>query len=301
MNRILALTLAALLALPALALPARAQPMPVVASFSILGHVVEAIGGDRVRVHTLVGPDRDAHTYQPTPADSRVVAEARVVVVNGLGFEGWIERLVQASGTKARVVTATAGIKTRAMADAHGHAHGKSADPHVWHDPTRLPAYVRNVAEGLASADPANAEGYRAAAAAFAERLGDLDKWAEAEFAKVPAAKRKVITTHDAFGYLAERYKVTFRSPRGITTDAEPSAKGIALLIRQIREEKIKAVFVENISDRRMIDQLAKEAGVTVGGRLYSDALSGADGPARTYEDLFRHNVSLLTSGMLQN
>ena len=290
----------ALLSLALLAtLPARAEPMPVVATFSILGQIAETIGGDKLRVQTLVGPDRDAHVYQPTPQDSRVLAEAKVVLVSGLGFEGWIERLVKASGTKAQVVVATKGIPTRKMADAHG--HGSGVDPHVWHDPKRMAAYVRNLAEGLAAADAANAEAYRASSAAFIGRLEAMDAWAEAEFAKVPAAKRKVITTHDAFGYLAERYKLTFRSPRGVTTDAEPSAKGIAQLINQIRAEKTKAVFVENITDRRMIDQLAKEAGAAVGGRLYSDALSAAGGPAATYEALFRHNVSLLTSGMLQN
>ena len=294
-----ALLLAAALALPALSGPARAEPMPVVATFSILGQIAETIGGDKVRVQTLVGPDRDAHVYQPTPQDSRVLAEARVVLVSGLGFEGWIERLVKASGTKAQIVVATRGIPTRKMAGAHG--HGSGVDPHVWHDPKRMAAYARNLAEGLAAADAANAEAYRASSAAFIGRLEAMDAWAEAEFAKVPAAKRKVITTHDAFGYLAERYKLTFRSPRGVTTDAEPSAKGTAQLIDQIRAEKIKAVFVENITDRRMIDQLAKEAGAAVGGRLYSDALSAADGPAATYEALFRHNVSLLTSGMLQN
>lgn len=279
--------------------PASAEPMPVVATFSILGHVVEAVGGDKVKVRTLVGPDRDAHVYQPTPADSRVVAEAKLVVTNGLGFEGWIERLIKASGTKAEVVVATKGIATRKLADAHG--HGSGVDPHVWHDPKRMAPYARTVAEGLAKADPANAEAYRQGAAAFAGMLATLDTWAESRFAEIPQAKRKVISTHDAFGYLAERYKLSFRAPRGLTTDAEPSAKGIAQLIDQIRAEKIRAVFVENITDRRMIDQLALEAGATVGGRLYSDALSATDGPAPTYEALFRHNVSLLTSGMLQN
>ncbi len=288
-----------LLALLATPHPAFAEPMPVVASFSILGQVVEAIGGDKVKVHTLVGPDRDAHVYQPTPADSRVLAGAKVVVINGLGFEGWIERLVKASGTQAQIVVATKGIPTRKMTDAHG--HGSGVDPHVWHDPQRMAPYARTIAEGLAAADPANGEAYRGSALAFAGLLDTLDKWAETRFAEVPAAKRKAITTHDAFGYLAARYRLTFRAPRGLTTDAEPSAKGIAQLIDQIRAEKTRALFVENITDRRMIDQLAKEAGAVVGGRLYSDALSAADGPAATYEALFRHNVSLLRSGMLQN
>ncbi|MSP50114.1 MAG: metal ABC transporter substrate-binding protein [Alphaproteobacteria bacterium] len=288
-------------ALALAAVPARAEPMAVVASFSLLADIVRTIGGERVAVHALVGPDRDAHVYQPTPADSRTVAQARVVTINGLGFEGWIERLIKASGTRAEVVVATTGIATRAMTDGHGHAHRKGADPHVWHDPRRMAVYAKNLAEGLATADPAGAETYRANAAAFGERARALDAWAEAAFAKVPAAKRKVITGHDAFGYLAERYGLTLRSPRGVSTDSEPSAKGIAALIRQIRGEKIRAIFIENIADRRLVDQLAREAGAVVGGRLYSDALSGPEGPAASYETLFRTNVTLLTSAMLQN
>lgn len=291
--RCLALALAFLLA----AGPAPAEPMPVVASFSILADVVRSIGGERIAVRSLVGPDQDAHIYQPTPADVRSVAAARVVVVNGLGFEGWIERLTKASGTKAAVVTAAAGIKARTMTDDGR----KTLDPHVWHDPRRMAFYVRNIADGLAKADPAGADAYRANAAAYANRLAALDAWAEAEFGRVPAAGRKIITSHDAFGYLAERYRLTLRSPRGLSTEAEPSAKGIAALIRQIREEKIRALFLENIADSRVIEQLAKEAGATVGGRLYSDALSDAGGPAATYEALFRSNVTLLTSAMLQN
>jgi zinc/manganese transport system substrate-binding protein len=283
-----------------LALPARAEPLPVVASFSILADLVKEVGGDRIVVHPLVGPDRDTHTYQPTPEDVRALATARAVVINGLGFEGWHERLIKASGSKAPVIVATTGIGTRQIAE-DGHGHGKHADPHVWHDPRRLLLYVRNLAEGLARADPSGAEAYRARGAALAERLKTLDAWAEAEFARVPAPKRKVITTHDAFGYLAERYRLTFRSPRGVTTDSEPSAKAVATLIRQIKGERIKALFIENITDRRLLDRLAAEAGAVVGGRLYSDALSPPGGPAPTFEALFRHNVGLLTSGMLQN
>lgn len=295
--RRLVLAVAALL----LAVPAAAEPLPVVASFSILADVVRTIGGERVEVRALVGPDQDAHVYQPTPDDVRAVAAARVVVTNGLGFEGWIDRLVKASGTKAARVVATAGIPTRRMAGGDGHGHGKVVDPHVWHDPSRMAAYGRTIADGLALADPAGAEAYKANAAAFAGRMAALDAWAEAEFAKVPSQKRKVITSHDAFGYLAERYKLTLASPRGISTAAEPSAKGIAALVRQIREQKIRAVFIENITDRRLVEQLAREAGAVVGGRLYSDALSAPGGPAATYESLFRSNVVLLTSAMLQN
>ena len=284
-----------------LAMPLRAEPLPVVASFSILADVVRLVGGDRIEVRALVGPDQDAHVYQPTPEDVRAVAAARVVVTNGLGFEGWIDRLIKASDTKAARVVATAGIQTRQMAGGDGHGHGKLVDPHVWHDPKRMAAYARTIAEGLAKADPAGADAYKAHAAAFAERAAAADTWAEAEFAKVPAQKRKVITSHDAFGYLAERYRLTLASPRGISTEAEPSAKGIAQLIRQIREQKIKAVFIENITDRRLVDQLAREAGAVVGGRLYSDALSAPGGPAATWETLFRSNVGLLTSAMLQN
>jgi zinc/manganese transport system substrate-binding protein len=295
-----------------LAAPAFAQaPQPVktVASFSILGDMVRAVGGGRVAVTTLVGPDGDTHVFQPAPGDVRAVADAKAVFVNGLGFEGWMERLAQSAGFKGVTVVASSGVRTQKMKDAddHGHAKAKDAkkddrdklDPHAWQDLRNALVYVANIEKGLSAADPAGAETYRANAAAYRKQLQELDAWVRTEIAAIPKAKRKVITSHDAFGYFASAYGVEFLAPVGVSTDAEPSAKGVAALIRQIRREKIAALFVENITNPRLIEQIGKETGVRPGPRIYSDALSRPGGPADSYAGMFRHNVSTLKAAML--
>ncbi len=304
---------AVLMAVPAWAQSATAKtPVKTVASFSILADMVRHVGGDRVAVTALVGPDGDAHVFQPTPADVKTVADAKVVFVNGLGFEGWIERLVQSAAYKGAVVVASAGIRAQTMADAgakhghDGHAHGKEAkkdargalDPHAWQDLRHGLAYVDNILAGLIAADPQGAAAYRGNAGAYKRTLEELDAWVKAEIASVPQLRRKVITSHDAFGYFASAYGVTFLAPVGLSTDAEPSAKGVAALIRQIRREKVTALFVENITNPKLIEQIGRETGVKPGGRLYSDALSKPGGPAATYADMFRHNVAQLRAAM---
>ncbi|MGQ3074725.1 MAG: metal ABC transporter substrate-binding protein [Ferrovibrionaceae bacterium] len=294
---------AALAAAAALALPVAAraaEPVPVVATFSVIADITRAVGGDRVAIRTLVPADSDAHVYQPTPGDAQALAAARLVVTNGLNMEGWIDRLIKASGYKGEVVTATKGIKTITMEDDdHGHGHGKKVtDPHAWQNALNGQIYARNIAEGLARVDPEGAATYRANAESYAAELKTLDGWVKAEIATVPAAQRKVITSHDAFGYLAAAYGITILSPQGISTEAEPSAKDVARLIRQIRKEKVKAVFIENMTDPRLIQQIARETGAVVGGTLYSDALSPAGGPADTYIKMFRYNLPLLVAGM---
>lgn len=294
---------AALAAAAALAFPVAAraaEPVPVVATFSVIADITRAVGGDRVAIRTLVPADSDAHVYQPTPGDAQALAAARLVVTNGLNMEGWIDRLIKASGYKGEVVTATKGIKTITMEDDdHGHGHGKKVtDPHAWQNALNGQIYARNIAEGLARVDPEGAATYRANAESYAAELKTLDGWVKAEIATVPAAQRKVITSHDAFGYLAAAYGITILSPQGISTEAEPSAKDVARLIRQIRKEKVKAVFIENMTDPRLIQQIARETGAVVGGTLYSDALSPAGGPADTYIKMFRYNLPLLVAGM---
>ncbi|QQS10611.1 MAG: zinc ABC transporter substrate-binding protein [Rhodospirillales bacterium] len=307
----------------AVAVPASAQQrLKVVASFSILGDMVREIGGDRVELTTLVGPDQDAHTYQPTPSDARALAAARVLVVNGLGFEGWIDRLARAAPFAGTRVVASAGVATIAGAAAghghgHGHAHGggeeslstrktqaapKAApDPHCWQDVANGARYARNIAQALVAADAANAAHYRQRADAYDRRLTELDAWVRAQIGTVPAAKRKVITGHDAFGYFARAYGVAFRAPVGISTENEPSARDVAALIRQIRSEGIKALFIENMSNPKLVEQIARDAGGVVGPALHVDALSKPGGPADTYERMFRHNVPALVAGMLRN
>ncbi|TCK23126.1 zinc/manganese transport system substrate-binding protein [Ancylobacter aquaticus] len=328
------LTLAGALAL-GLALPAAAQDtapkIPVVASFSILGDFVTQVGGDRVEVTTLVGPNGDAHVFQPAPGDAKKVAGAQIVFVNGLGFEGWIDRLVKASGTKAEIVVATNGIAPRAMAkedeEGHDHAshdHGKGdeehdhddhakkdghdydhgghdhggVDPHAWQSVANAQVYVANIRDALIAADPAGKAAYEANAAAYTARLQALDAEVKAAVATIPENNRRIITSHDAFGYFGAAYGVEFIAPQGVSTDSEASAKDVARIIRQIKAAKIPAVFMENISDPRLVKRIAKETKAKVGGELFSDALSDDKGPASTYIDMMKNNVAQLSSAL---
>ena len=271
----------------------------MVATFSILGDLVAQVGGDLVELAVLVGPDTDAHTYLPRPADARRLAEAQMLVSNGLGFEGWIDRLAKAAPFKGRAIVATAGVPT--IAAGHGPSHSHGPDSHCWQDVERSRRYVANIAAGLAAADGSNAAHYRECARAYDQRLTELDRWIKAEIAKVPVHQRKVITGHDSFAYFANAYGVQFKAPRGYSTESQPSAKDVATLIRQVREQKIKALFVENMTNPALVEQIARESGGVVGPRLYSDALSPPDGPAPTYEAMMRHNVAALVTGMLKN
>lgn len=308
----------AVLALPALSLarPSLAQTparLALVASFTILGDMAAQIGGDRVAVRTIVGPDIDSHGFQPRPSDVAALRGAGLVVRNGLGFDVWIDRLTRSAGFRGPIATATEGITPRAMS-ARGHDHdngrgrrqahavgpGSVPDPHAWQDLRLGQAYVRTIARALAAADQPGAEAYRANAEAYGARLAALDAWVRTQVASVPEAKRRIVTSHDAFGYFAAAYGVAFLAPQGVSTESEPSAAEVARLIRQIREARITAVFMENMANPATLRRVAEEARVAVGGRLYADALSGPDGPAPTYEAMFRHNVGLMVPAMRQ-
>lgn len=278
------------------------KKLNVVATFSILGDLTKNVGGDRVEVTTLVGPNGDVHVYEPTPADAEAVRSADLVVVNGLALEGWMDRLIKTSGFKGPVVVASQGVKPREMAAgelAEGAEHGPlMTDPHAWQDVGNARLYVQNIAKGLEKVDPANASVYRANAEAYTAKLGELDRWVRKEFSGIPRQKRRMITTHDAFGYFGAAYGIAIISPVGFSTESEASAADIANLIKQIRREKITAVFLENVSDPRLMEQVAKESGVTLGGTLYSDALSKPQGPASTYLEMFKNNVTLIAGAM---
>jgi zinc/manganese transport system substrate-binding protein len=293
-----------ILALAWFAPPAHAaDKIKVVASFSILADLVRQVGGDRVEVTALVGPNTDTHVFQPTPADAKKLLDANLVVLNGLGIEGWADRLVKASGYKGPTVVASKGVKPLAAAeDGHdhggkGHGHERN-DPHAWQDVANVKVYVANIRDGLASADAAGKPAYDSAAASYLKSLDDVEKEIRAAYADLPKAKRRVITSHDAFGYYGKAYGIDFVAPQGTGGDTEPTAKDVANLIRQIKREKVKAIFVENISNPRLIERIAKETGANVGGTLYSDALSDAGGPASTYLDMMRHNTKLLSEAM---
>lgn len=298
--------LAAAVAFAATSVPSGAQnaKLPVVASFSILGDLVANVGGDRVAVTILVQPGGDAHVYAPTPADAKAVAEARLVVANGLKFEGWIGRLVQSSASKAMVVEAAKGVKPieekggRAHGHSHGHSHGAAVDPHAWQSVANARTYVGNLRDALNAADPDHRAAYDANAARYLGELDAVEAEIRAAVAKIPADRRKVITSHDAFGYFARDYGIAFIAPRGVSTEAEASAKDVAKIIQQIKRDRIPAVFIENISDQRLVQQIARESGAKVGGTLYSDALSKADGPAPTYIRMMRHNIKTISEAL---
>lgn len=278
---------------------ATAEPLKVVASFSILGDLAREVGGDRIEVHTLVGPDGDAHVYQPTPADAKTIAQAKLVIVNGLGFEGWIDRLVKSSGYRGAVLVASTGIKTlKRQHDEHDHGHDSDVDPHAWQDLANALRYVDNIAQALVKADPAGQGSYFANAAKYKQAIVALDGGLKTSFNSIAKERRKVVTTHDAFGYFSRAYGIAFISPVGINTDAEPSAADVGRIIKQIRREKIPAVFMENISDPRLLERIRQESGARIGGVLYSDSLSKADGPAATYLEMMRHNAKTLASAL---
>ena len=341
------------------------EPVSVVATFSILGDMVERIGGEHVALETLVGPDGDTHVYQPTPQAARAVAEAEVLIMNGLEFEGWLERLTEAAGFDGTLVVATTGLEPLAFEDHddhddadhgdhddhgdehgeddhaghdhgkehgdhdhaehdhddhakhddhedhagqdgheddhanhdHGHDHG-AFDPHAWQSLKNAITYVDNITAGLAQADPDNAAAYYANRAAYVEELEALETSIRALMDALPENKRTVVTSHDAFGYFADAYDITFKAPQGLSTESEASAADVAALITQIREDGIDAVFVESVADSRLLEQIANETGATIGGTLYSDALSGETGPASTYIDMMRHNATTLSDAL---
>lgn len=302
---------------------ASADGLKVVASFSIIGDLAKNVGGERVAITTLVGPDGDAHVYEAKPADAAAVGAADLVLVNGLKFEGFLERLVEASGTKAPVIELTRGAKLlESSADAHDHGdhddHGEeepdghdhsvdseadhdhgALDPHAWQSVPNAKVYVKNIAEALCAADAAGCDEYRMNASAYSTTLDALDAEIRVAVDEIPAEKRTIISSHDAFGYFEHEYGIRFLAPEGVSTEAEASAADVAALIRQVREDKASAIFVESITNPRLVEQIAAETGLTVGGALYSDALSTADGPAPTYVDMMRHNIATMKGAIL--
>ena len=285
---------AAGLLLVAAPMAVRAQEkLPVVASFSILGDFVREVGGERVSVTTLVGANGDAHVYSPTPADAKAMAAAKLIVVNGLKFEGWMTRLVKSSGAKATVAIATTGISPLKGDDDHGKAgHDHDVDPHAWQSVANAKIYVGNIRDALVKADPAGKDAYEANAARYLTQLDAVEGEIRAAIARIPTDRRKAITSHDAFGYFVKAYGIQFIAPQGVSTEAEASAKDVARIIRQVKAEKVPAVFLENVTNPRLVEQIARESGAKIGGRIYSDALSEAAGPAGTYIRMMKHNIS---------
>lgn len=268
--------------------------LKVAASFSILGDMVKQVGGDRVEVVTFVGPNGDAHVYEPTPADAKALSQSKILFINGLGLEGWMTRLENSSGFKGKVVTVSNGVKPRKMLEDEK----TTTDPHAWQDLANGEVYAANIRDALIAADPAGKVTYEANAKKFIDAMAAMDANVRQAIAKLPLERRRIITTHDAFGYFGAAYGLEIIAPEGVSTESEASAQDVAKIIRQIRSENIPAVFLENVTDHRLLDQIARETGAKIGGELYTDALSPADGPAATYLDMFRHNIETLTAAL---
>lgn len=286
-----------------------AAPLKVVASFTVIADFAKNVGGDRVNITTIVGPDGDAHVYEPTPADAVAMAGADVVLVNGLHFEGFLQRLVDTSATKASIAVLTKGVTPIAFkpefadadaAEGAGTGGGKTVnDPHAFQSIANAKIYVKNIAEAFCAADSAGCDSYKANAAAYTQKLDALEGEVTAAIQSIPQAKRVVITSHDAFGYFEHAYGLTFLAPQGISTDSEPSAADVAKLVKQVKQDKAAAIFIENITNPRLIEQIASETGIKVGGTLYSDALSPPDGPASTYIDMMHNNIEQFKGALL--
>ena len=268
----------------------RSTPLRVVASFSILADWLRTLGGSAVSVHALVGPNADAHVFEPSPQDARRLKDADLVVVNGLGFEGWIDRLINASGYRGTVVTASAGITPRRQSGV--------ADPHVWQSLTHAAHCVVNLRNALTRALPSDAVLLAERSTRYLAQMGEMDSQWQSRFAAIAKSQRRVITSHDAFGYFGAAYDIEFLAPQGMSTGSEASAASVARLIDQIKRQSVRALFVENISDPRLIQRLAQEGGAVIGGRLYSDALSPPGSEADTYLAMFAHNAAALSAGM---
>lgn len=273
----------------------QAAPIKVVASFSILGDLVQQVGGDKVKVTSIVGPNGDAHIYEPVPTDVKNIAHADMLFINGLGFEGWMERLVDSADFKGTVVTTTQGLQPRVLDDPE---EGKILDPHIWHDPVLVKQVVQNIINALVKRDPDNKCYYESRGKDYLQKLDQLHQWITSQLKGIPSPYRKVITAHDAFGYFGNRYQIEILSPVGISTEAEPPLSTFKKLIRLIKELGILTIFFENITNTKTIELIANETGAHIGGVLYSDALSTPDAPGATYLSLMRHNVTLFIQAM---
>ena len=288
-------------AIPALmafsAVPAFADTLKVVASFTVLGDVVSQVGGKHVKVTNLVGPNGDPHEFEPSPTDARNLKAARVAFVSGEGLEGWMDRLITASGYKGKPVVVSEGVNTRTMDE-----DGKTVtDPHVWNSPVNVKVWVANIEKALSEADPADAGAFKANAEAYLQRLDAMNAYAHSKFDAVPADRRKVLTSHDAFGYFGREYNVSFLAPLGLSTETEASAADVAKLIQQIKAEGVKTYFLENSNDPRLVKQIAKATAAQPGGELYVESLSDTKGPAPTYEKMFRYNVDQIAAAMAKS
>ncbi|MHA1560006.1 MAG: metal ABC transporter solute-binding protein, Zn/Mn family [Alphaproteobacteria bacterium] len=276
------------------------QPVTVVATFSILSDFVSVIGGDRVEVTAIIGPGGDVHAFQPSPADARAIAEADLVVVNGLEFEGWIDRLIRAAGYDGSLVIASRGVVPLTDdVDTIGNTDETGVpDPHTWQSVENAKIYASNIADALTAIDPAGRALYATNLLEYTAELDALNDEIVAAINALPEDRRTIVTSHDAFGYFADAYSLSFVAPLSVNPGALPGARETADLIRQIKAEGIDALFAEALADPRLLEQIARETGATIGGAIYSDTLSAENGPADTYLRMMRHNLNTLVGAL---
>ncbi|EKE09369.1 MAG: hypothetical protein ACD_16C00190G0017 [uncultured bacterium] len=270
-----------------------AKPL-VVTTFSILQDMVHVIGQDKIEIRNLVGPNQDVHVFEPRPENAKDLTQANLVINNGLGFEGWLDRLIKASGFQGQIAVASKGVRPI----IYGSRRRRIVDPHAWHSLENAQIYVDNIVEALTTLLPKETSFFKAQAKAYKKSLKILQKKIYKNLKDIPPEMRTVISNHNAFDYLGQDYNIKFYAPLGISTDSEPSAKVIAKLIERIRKEKIRALFVENISNRRLLEQISKETGVKIAGVLYSDALSEPGTEADTYLKMMTFNLSSLVKAL---
>lgn len=287
--RVVLVLFSLLLSMSISALAAAAEKLQVVTSFSILADMTQQVGGEHIQITNMVGADADAHTYEPTPDDAKALLSAKLIIKNGLGFEPWLDRLVTSTETTAPVISASHGVIPRSL-DEDGET---VPDPHAWHNLANTELYIANITKALIAADPANRADYQRNSQAYLKQIYALLAEAKNKLGSLPPGNRKIVTSHDAFGYLGQAYGIEFMAPQGLSTERDPSAAEVAALITQIRQAKVKAVFMENIKDARLLKQIADESGAKIGGTLYSDALA-ASGPASTFAGLFEYNLNTL-------
>jgi zinc/manganese transport system substrate-binding protein len=295
--RISILTLLVLLVFAALVRAADAPmaKLNVVATNSIIGDWANIVGRDDIELKMLVGPDGDPHEYEPTPADSVALSSADLIFENGLGLENWLDKLYGSAESRATRVAITQGIEVRHV--------GGDLDPHVWQSVKDAVVMVGNIRDALVRADPTHAGHFKARADVYIRQLTELDAWVQAQINSIPAPRRKLVTSHDAFGYFGQRYgmDISGSALESVTTEAsDPSARQIADAVDQIKRSGVPVIFLENIQNPKLIDEIASDADVKVGPPLYSDALGqpGTDGDS--YIKMIRYNVQTLVRALGQ-
>jgi zinc/manganese transport system substrate-binding protein len=270
----------------------------VVTGSSVVNDLTRRIGGDRFLVTCLVPAGIDPHHYQPVPDDVQRLATASLVVINGLGFEGWFDRLAKEASFNGTLVIASTGIVPLTMHEMHDLGDHQVSDPHAFHSLVLGVRYAETIRDALCVADPEGAPEIRKRAADLIASLRQCDGWARKEISRIPVTQRVIVTNHDALGYFARDYGFQIRAPNTALEDSEPSAKHLAELIDFVKTQGVKGVFLEAGKQAKVVEQIAHEAGVRLGGELYLDGLGPAGSPVDSYESMWKANITAIIRGL---